>query len=93
MRFKVPLVDALTGPTSPAGGRKSITTLDGRTLQFALPAAPIKPDREVRIAGEGFPITRKDSSKRKGDLLVRIEVVFPDRLSDAQATAVRKALS
>ena len=93
IRFKLPLVDALTGPTTPTAGRKSITTLDGRTLPFTLPPAPIKPDQEIRLANEGFPITRKDSTKRKGDLIVRIEVSMPDRLTEAQATAVRKALS
>ncbi|BGP02590.1 Protein SIS1 [Rhodotorula toruloides] len=95
--FKVPLVDALSGPAGGGSPTKTLTHLDGRTINFNVPyprggGAPLKPGQEIRIAGEGMPITRKNAPKPKGDLVVRIEVVFPDRISSAQAEGVRKVL-
>lgn len=40
-----------------------------------------------------MPISKKGSLKKQGDLIVRIEIVFPDRLSAAQAEGVRTALT
>ncbi|GAA5933625.1 hypothetical protein JCM10213_008550 [Rhodosporidiobolus nylandii] len=95
--FKVPLVDALSGPPGGGSPQKTVTHLDGRTVSFNVPyprggGAPIKPGQVVKIPGEGMPITRKNAPKPKGDLLVQLEVVFPDRLSAAQAEGVRKVL-
>ncbi|KAI0783941.1 hypothetical protein BC629DRAFT_1582514 [Irpex lacteus] len=62
---KLPLVDALAGD----GGRKVVETLDGRKLQVAIPT--------TTVSGEGMPIRKEGSVKRKGDLIIKWDVVFP----------------
>lgn len=52
----------------------------------------IKPNQETRIAGEGFPITKASSVKKVGDLVIRWNVVFPDKLTPSQADEIRKVL-
>lgn len=95
--FKVPLVDALSGPPGGGSVAKSLTHLDGRTINFNVPyprggGNPLKPGQEIRIAGEGMPITRKTATKPKGDLVVKLDIIFPDRISAAQAEGIRKVL-
>ncbi|GAA6007289.1 hypothetical protein JCM10207_001572 [Rhodosporidiobolus poonsookiae] len=95
--LKVPLVDALSGPAGGGTPTKTITHLDGRSVSVNVPyprggGAPLKPGQVIRVAGEGMPITRKNAGKAKGDLLVKVDVVFPDRISAAQAEGVRKVL-
>ncbi|EIN10052.1 DnaJ-domain-containing protein [Punctularia strigosozonata HHB-11173 SS5] len=76
-KVKIPLVEALTGGSS----KKTIEALDGRKLQVTVPSGVVKPGQETRIAGEGMPIRK---AGKKGDLIVRWDVVFPDRLTEAQ---------
>lgn len=95
--LKVPLVDALAGPAGGGNTSKTLTHLDGRSVSYNVPyprggGSPLKPGQEIRIAGEGMPITRKTATKPKGDLIVRVEVVFPDRVSSSQAEGIRKVL-
>jgi DnaJ family protein B protein 4 len=52
----------------------------------------ITPNQETRVAGEGFPITRKDSAKKVGDLVVKWNVHFPRTLSDSQKDGLKKIL-
>lgn len=52
----------------------------------------IKPNQETRIAGEGFPVTKASSVKKVGDLVVRWNVIFPDKLTPSQADEIRKVL-
>ncbi|ORY84730.1 hypothetical protein BCR35DRAFT_290298 [Leucosporidium creatinivorum] len=100
LEVKVPLVDALSGPTPPATFTRTLTTLDGRNLKYDLPypstrlgGAPLKPGQTIKIVGEGMPISRKGAAKKKGDLHVKVNVVFPDRVTPAQAEAIRKMFS
>ena len=86
--IKIPLVDALTG----AGGRKTIETLDGRTLQVPVPSGIVKPNQEIRIPNEGMSIRKQGSTKKKGDLIVLCDVVFPDHLTPAQKEGLKKIL-
>jgi len=93
------LVDALTGKSG-ADRKKSITTLDGRVLKVDIPypspgagGSPIKPGQIVKVAGEGMPISKKGATKKKGDLIVKLDVIFPPRLSAAQSEGIRKILS
>lgn len=85
-RVPVPLVEALAGD----GGRRVVEHLDGRKLQVPLPAGVVKPGQETKIGGEGMPIRK--GTQGKGDLRVRWEVTFPDRLTPAQKEGVRKVL-
>lgn len=94
---KVPLVDALSGPTPPATFTRTVTTLDGRTIRYDLPypsaksgGAPLRPGQIIKVVGEGMPISKKGSLKKKGDLLVKVEIEMPARVTGAQAEGVRK---
>ncbi|KAG2347827.1 DnaJ-domain-containing protein [Suillus weaverae] len=87
-RFGIPLVDALTG----VDGKRTIVTLDGRKLQVPLPGGVVKPNQETRIPNEGMPIRKQGSTKRKGDLIVRWDVAFPDRLTPTQKEGLKKLL-
>lgn len=93
--IKVPLVDALSGPTPPATFTRTITTLDGRIVRYDIPypstksgGSTIKPGLEIRVKGEGMPKSRA-GGKEKGDLRIKIEIVFPDKVTAEQATAIR----
>lgn len=86
--IKIPLVDALAG----SGGKKVVEGLDGRKLQVGVPSGIIKPGLTTTLAGEGMPIRKDGSVKKKGDLLVKWDVVFPARLSEAQKEGLRKVL-
>lgn len=85
---KISLVDALAGN----GGKKTVEALDGRKLQVPIPTGVVKPGQETRLAGEGMPIRKDGSVKKKGDLIVRWEVTFPERLTSSQKEGIRKVL-
>lgn len=89
----VPLVEALAG--APGGGRvsKTLEMLDGRKLQIPLPTGVIKPGEQLTVSGEGMPIRKDGASSRKGDLIVKWDVVFPSRLTPAQQEGIRKVLA
>lgn len=96
----VPLVDALSGPTPPATFTRTLTTLDGRTIRYDLPypntrngGKPLQPGQVIKVAGEGMPISRKASTKKKGDLLIKVNVSFPNNLTASQAEGIRRLLS
>lgn len=86
---KLPLVEALTG----ASGKKVITLLDGRKLQIAPPFGVVKPGQETTIPGEGMPIRKEGSVKKRGDLIVKWDITFPSTLTSTQKELVRKALT
>jgi len=72
---KISLRDAL------AGGQAEVPTLDGRKLGLRLNSI-VNPDSTERIHGEGLPLP-KNLTKR-GDLIVKYDIRFPDELSSAQ---------
>ncbi|KAI0360189.1 DnaJ-domain-containing protein [Trametes cingulata] len=86
---KIPLVDALTG----SGGKHVVEHLDGRKIQVPVPFGIVKPGQETTLPGEGMPIRKEGSVKKKGDLIVKWDVVFPDRLTPAQKEGIRKVLA
>ncbi|KAF5359383.1 hypothetical protein D9756_003627 [Leucocoprinus leucothites] len=90
-RIKIPLAEALAGPETPSAARKPVHLLDGRRIQVALPVGIIKPGQQTTMSGEGMPI-RKEGAKKKGDLIIKWDVVFPTSLSSSQKDAVRRAL-
>jgi DnaJ family protein B protein 4 len=87
-RVEIPLVEALTNES---GSKKQLEHLDGRKLQVQVPPGVVKPGQETRIASQGMP-TRGKGATGKGDLLVRWDVKFPDRLTPAQKEGVRRVL-
>lgn len=86
--FKIPLVDALTSD----GGTKQLESLSGTKINVPVPSGVIKPGQETRVRGEGMPIRKDGAQKSKGDLVVKWDVVFPDRLSPTQKEGVKKVL-
>ena len=92
--IELSLVESLTGP--PPGVSKftkTVNMLDGRKLQVPVPLGIVKPGQETTIPEEGMPIRKEGNVKNKGDLLIKWEVVFPDRLTPAQKEAIRKVLA
>jgi len=87
-RQPIPLVDALTGN----GGKCTIEQLDGRKLQVNIPLGVIKPGQSTTVSGEGMPIRKEGSVKKKGDLIVKWDVQFPERLTPHQKEGIRKVL-
>ncbi|NNM84101.1 molecular chaperone DnaJ [Candidatus Parcubacteria bacterium] len=69
MNLPVKLTDALLGVTVP------IETLEGKTLEVKIP--PMKRAEELlRVAGKGIPVEGS-----RGDLIIRLEVALPHKLS------------
>lgn len=94
------LVEALTGSTTPSsstssstmGSKKVVKALDGRRIQIPLPTGIVHPGQQSKIPGEGMPIRKDGSVKRKGDLIVKWNVKFPERLTPSQKEGIRKVL-
>ena len=76
MHLPVKLTDALLGTTV------SIETLEGKTLEVKIPAMK-RAEELLRVAGKGVPI---DGSR--GDLIIRLEVALPHKLSGQAKKAV-----
>lgn len=87
-RVPISLVDALTEGAE----KKVVELLDGRKLQVPVPGGVVKPGQETTIHGEGMPIRKEGSVKQKGDLIVKWDVIFPERLSPAQKEGLKKVL-
>jgi len=85
---KIPLVDALTSD----GGTRQIENLAGKKVNVTVPSGVIKPGQETRVRGEGMPVRKDGAQRSKGDMVIKWEVVFPDRLNTSQKEGVRKVL-
>jgi len=86
MEKRISLVEALCGTRVP------VKTLDGRTIVLTVPpGATVSPDGFQRVTGEGMPT--RGNPFLKGNLYVRFEVDFPNRIDQATAEALRAALS
>ena len=76
MNLPVKMTDALLGTTV------SIESLEGKTLEVKIP--PMKRAEELlRVAGKGIP-----SENGRGDLIIRLEVALPHKLSGKAKKAV-----
>lgn len=73
--YKVPLREALCGTVA------QIPTLDGKKVGLQMLDEVIKPTTVKRLQGYGLPFPKDPS--RKGDLIIKFEVLFPDRLSQS----------
>lgn len=90
-KLQIPLVDALADDGTSKRTR-TLEALDGRKLQIPVPRGIVKPGQESTLPGEGMPIRKDGSVKKKGDLIVKWDVVFPDRLTSTQKEGIRKLL-
>ncbi|KAJ7391403.1 DnaJ sub B member 5 [Desmophyllum pertusum] len=72
---EISLRDALTG------GQAEVPTLDGRKIKLRLNGV-VQPDSTKRICGEGLPLPKNPS--KRGDLIVKYDIRFPDHLSTVQ---------
>lgn len=70
MDLPVKLTDALLGTTVP------IATLEGKTLEVKIPIMK-RAEELLRVAGKGIPV----SGTHRGDLIIRLEVALPHKLS------------
>ena len=86
---QLPLVDALTGATTP----RTLELLDGRKLRLTPPSGIVKPGTETRTSGEGMLIRKGGTGKARGDLIVKWDVLFPNALTPAQKESLRKILT
>jgi len=80
---RISLKEALLGATV------QVPTLDGRKKQINTNEI-INPHTEKRIAGEGLPYPKQTS--KKGDIIVKFEIKFPDSLSQTQREALNQYL-
>ncbi|WRT64363.1 uncharacterized protein IL334_001295 [Kwoniella shivajii] len=93
-RLNITLSQSLLGPDGGGAITKEVEQLDGRRIEITLPEGQIiQPGQETRISGEGMPVSKAGSAKKKGDLIVKWNVVFPTRLTPAQKAELRKVLN
>jgi DnaJ-class molecular chaperone len=66
-----------------------VPTLDGRRKQIQLNEV-VSPATEKRIAGEGLPYPKQTS--KKGDIIVKFDIRFPDTLTPERRQALQQYL-
>lgn len=74
--------------TALTGSAITIETLDHRSVDVPI-SGVIRPGTELVVEGEGMPI---QGQPRRGDLVVKFNVVFPEILTQEQKTWLRRAL-
>lgn len=80
---RLPLADALCGSTL------TLATLDGRTLSIPI-SEVVSPGYIKNIAYEGMPISKEQG--KRGDLILRFNIVFPHFVSDSKKLQLRNLL-
>ncbi|TPX37987.1 hypothetical protein SmJEL517_g00231 [Synchytrium microbalum] len=70
-----------------SGLNRTIQSLDGRPITISHPGVII-PGQEIKVIGEGMPISRQPG--KKGDLLVTCRVNFPKQLTTEQKRDIRR---
>uniref|UniRef100_A0A453G2C7 Chaperone DnaJ C-terminal domain-containing protein n=1 Tax=Aegilops tauschii subsp. strangulata TaxID=200361 RepID=A0A453G2C7_AEGTS len=84
LKAKVPLVNALTGWSF------SFRLLSGKKVSCKFDDEVICPGYEKVIKGEGMPIAEQRGAR--GDLRVKLEIVFPEQLTDEQRAGLAEIL-
>ncbi len=77
MDLPVKLTDALTGTVVP------VETLDGKTLEVKIPVMK-RAEELLRVKGKGVP----QGGSSRGDLIIRLEVALPQKLSGKAKRAI-----
>ncbi|XP_016115522.1 dnaJ homolog subfamily B member 1-like [Sinocyclocheilus grahami] len=80
---KITLREALCGCTV------NVPTLDGRKIKLTTQEI-IRPGMKRHVTGEGLPLPK--SPDRRGDLVVKYEVLFPERLSQSAKDTIANVL-
>lgn len=75
LELDIPLLEALTGPTL------SIPLLGGQDMSLTIDEV-VTPGYEKIIHGQGMP--KQNESGKRGNLIVRFSVKFPEKLTDQQ---------
>lgn len=88
--MKIPMQEALQ-PN--ARTQKIVKTLDGRMLKVPNTLGKIQPGRETVISREGMPVRKGGEYVRKGDLIVKWDIEYPDWLTPEQKKNAQNALS
>ena len=83
MNKNISLIDALCGTTF------IIKQLDGRKLKVSYDEI-INPDEIMKIEDEGMPM--KNNQYEKGDMIIRFNVMFPNKLSNERKAYIKKIL-
>ena len=78
MDLKIKLTDALLGMTY------DLKTLDGKNMEVKIPEG-INNGEMLRVKGKGVP-----SAHGRGDIIMRIEVIMPTKLSKKQKETIEK---
>lgn len=78
MDLPVKLTDALLGATV------SVEILEGKTLEVKIPSMK-RAEELLRVAGKGVP-----ADGRRGDLIIRLEVALPHKLSGKAKNAIEE---
>lgn len=73
------------------GVNVNVVTLDKRRLKIPITENTIKPGYIHRVSGEGMPISKFNGNKF-GDLLIKFNIHFPNRLDDAQKEKLSEIL-
>ncbi|KAI9887802.1 MAG: hypothetical protein M1823_000324 [Watsoniomyces obsoletus] len=81
--IELDLREALTG------WRRTVTTLDGKTLPVS-GAGPTPPGFQERFPGLGMPKSKKPTER--GDLLIQVNVRFPPSLTNEQKAKLKEIL-
>lgn len=84
MSLKLSLLESLVGFST------QITSLDGKALQISNNKV-VHPDQEIRMNGYGMPLSK--TPKKRGSLIIRVQVQFPTKLKDSQKEALKNILS
>jgi len=85
MTSKMSLRDSLCGTVI------EIPTLDGRKVGLNLMDEVIKPNTTKKLQGYGLPYPKEPS--KRGDLIVKFDIQFPDRLSSSAKDVLSDVLS
>ncbi|KAI9007993.1 hypothetical protein BC832DRAFT_401958 [Gaertneriomyces semiglobifer] len=72
------------------GFSKKIQHLDGRMVEITggQGSSPVKPGSSIVLSGEGMPVSKMPG--KKGDLIVKVNVRFPDHVTPAQKDGIKR---
>jgi len=88
---KIDLRDSLCGATVQVPLLQRDKNAPAKSVSLDLKNEVIKPSTTKRIQGEGLPFPKDNS--RKGDLLVKFDIQFPERISQSSREVLYDVLS